>query len=78
MRLKIHHTPKHGRWLNVAEIELSILTKQCLNRRIGDMETYRREVGAWQNARNDSEKGVQWQFTTTGARTKLKRLCTQS
>jgi len=61
----------------VAEIELSILTKQCLNRRIGDMEAYRREVDAWQNARNASEKGVHWQFTTNDARTKLKRLYPQ-
>jgi len=73
-RLEIHHTPKHGSWLNVAEIELRILTKQCLNRRMGDMETYRREVEAWQNARNASEKGINWQFTTNDARIKLKRL----
>jgi len=59
-RLEIHHTPKHGSWLNVAEIELRILPKQCLNRRIGDRETYRHEVEAWQNARNDSGKGVIW------------------
>jgi hypothetical protein len=72
-RLEIHHTPKHGSWLNVAEIELSILTKQCLNRRIGDIETYRREVEAWQTARNDSDKGIDGQFTTTDARIKLKR-----
>jgi len=76
-RLEIHDTPKHGSWLNVAEIELSILTKQCLNRRIGDIETYRREIEAWQNARNDTEKGIHWQFTTTDAHAKLKRLYTQ-
>jgi len=76
-RLEIHYTPKHGSWLNVAEIELSILTKQCLNRRMGDMETYRNEVGAWQNTRNDSGKGINWQFTTADARIKLKRLYPQ-
>ena len=76
-RLEIHDTPKHGSWLDAAEIELSILTKQCLNRRIGDIETYRREVGAWQDARNASGKGVDWQFTTADARIKLKRLYPQ-
>lgn len=76
-RLEIHYTPKHGSWLNAAEIELSILTKQCLNRRIGDMETYRREVQAWQEARNASNKGVEWQFTADDARVKLKRLYPQ-
>jgi len=77
-RLEIHHTPKHGSWLDTAEIELSILTNQCLKRRIGDIETYRREVKAWQDSRNHSEKGVNWQFTTTDARIKLKRLYPQS
>jgi len=57
--------------------ELSILTKQCLNRRIGDIETYRREVQAWQEARNASNKGVDWQFTADDARVKLKRLYPQ-
>ena len=76
-RLEIHYTPKHGSWLDAAEIELSILTKQCLNRRIGDIETYRREVQAWQNTRNNSGKGVDWQFTTNDARIKLKRLYPQ-
>ena len=77
-RLEIHYTPKHGSWLDMAEIELGVLTKQCLNRRIGDMETYRREVRAWQDARNASNKGTNWQFTTTDARIKLKRLYPQS
>ena len=76
-RLEIHPTPKHGSWLNVAEIELSVLTKQCLNRRIGDIVTFRREVKAWQDTRNASDKGVDWQFTTADARTKLKRLYPQ-
>lgn len=73
-RLEIHPTPKHGSWLDAAEIELSILTKQCLSRRIGDIETYRHEVKAWQDDRNASGKGVDWQFTTDDARIKLKRL----
>ena len=73
-RLEIHYTPKHGSWLDAAEIELSILTKQCTGRRIGDIETYRREVQAWQDTRNASGKGVDWQFTTEDARIKLKRL----
>ena len=77
-RLEIHYTPKHGSWLDAAEIELSILTKQCLNRRIPDIETYRREVKAWQDTRNSSDKGVDWQFTTEDARIKLKRLYPQS
>jgi hypothetical protein len=76
-RLEIHYTPKHGSWLDAAEIELSILTKQCLNRRIGDIETYRREVQAWQDTRNASNKGVDWQFTADDARVKLKRLYPQ-
>ncbi len=76
-RLEIHYTPKHGSWLDAAEIELSILTKQCLSRRIGDIETYRREVKAWQDVRNASGKGVDWQFTTDDARIKLKRLYPQ-
>ena len=59
-RLEIHYTPKLGSWLDAAEIELSILTKQCQNRRMGDIETYRHEVGAWQNTRNNSGKGVRW------------------
>lgn len=76
-RLEIHYTPKHGSWLDAAEIELSILTKQCLQRRIGDIATYRREVKVWQESRNASGKGVDWQFTTKDARVKLKRLYPQ-
>lgn len=76
-RLEIHHTPKHGSWLNMAEIELSLLTKQCLNRRIGELATYCREIRAWQDAGNASNKGVDWQFTTENARIKLKRLYPQ-
>ena len=73
-RLEIHYTPKHGSWLNMAEIELSVLQGQCLNRRIPDIETIRSEVDAWQAARNNQSKNIDWQFTTTDARTKLKRL----
>ena len=76
-RLEIHHTPKHGSWLNMAEIEFSVLSGQCLNRRIGDLETFRKEVKAWQEARNTSGKGADWQFTTKDARSKLKRLYPQ-
>ncbi|MDZ7621551.1 MAG: IS630 family transposase [Candidatus Competibacteraceae bacterium] len=73
-RLEIHHTPKHGSWLNMAEIELSVLSRQCLNRRIPDPETLTREVTAWEQARNADPRPVNWRFTTPDARIKLKRL----
>lgn len=73
-RLEIHHTPKHGSWLNMAEIELSALAIQCLDRRIADRETLAREVAAWQEARNAAGNTVDWRFTTADARIKLKRL----
>ena len=76
-RLEIHYTPKHGSWLNVAEIELSVMTKQCLDRRIPNIEMLRRETSAWAIARNKSQTGVDWHFTTKDARTKLKRLYPQ-
>lgn len=76
-RLEIHYTPKHGSWLNIAESELSILTKQCLDRRIPDAEFLRREVTAWYGDRNQHHKRVDWQFTTDDARIKLKRLYPQ-
>ena len=76
-RLQIHYTPKHGSWLNVAEIELSILTKQCLDRRMPDLETVRSETKAWERERNVRQKHVDWRFTTDGARIKLKRLYPQ-
>jgi hypothetical protein len=69
-----HHTPKHGSWLNMAETELSTLTKQCLNRRIPDQDTLRAEVAAWEQSRNAARCRVDWQFTTHDARIKLKRL----
>jgi hypothetical protein len=76
-RLKIHYTPKHGSWLNVAEIELSVFTKQCLDRRIPDMTTLQQEAKAWYSNRNANQKTVDWQFKTEDARIKLKRLYPQ-
>ena len=73
-RLDLHYTPKHGSWLNIAEIELSVLTRQCLNRRIENMALLTRECKAWEDMRNTRQKGVDWQFTTQDARIKLKRL----
>jgi hypothetical protein len=73
-RLEIHYTPKHGSWLNMAEIELSVLKGQCLNRRIPDMVTMQGEVAAWEKNRNNRTKKINWQFTTSDARIKLKRL----
>ena len=73
-RLEIHYTPKHGSWLNVAEIELSVLKRQCLAERIPELETMRRKADAWNQARNSRQAKVNWQFTTADARVKLKRL----
>jgi hypothetical protein len=73
-RLEIHYTPKHGSWLNMAEIELSVLKGQCLDRRIADMTTMRTEVAAWESDRNNGTKKIEWQFTASDARVKLKRL----
>ena len=73
-RLEIHYTPKHGSWLNMAEIELSILSKQCLSRRIPDQETLREETAAWARQRNACASSMQWRFTTADARIKLRRL----
>jgi len=73
-KLEIHYTPKHGSWLDMAETELSILTKQCLARRIPDRKTLQQEVTAWQDQRNASNAQINWQFTTEKARIKLKRL----
>lgn len=73
-KLEIHYTPKHGSWLNMAEIELSILSKQCLNRRIPDKETFEKEIKAWEKTRNNFECKINWQFSTDKARIKLKRL----
>jgi hypothetical protein len=76
-RLEIHYTPKHGSWLDVAEIELSVFTKQCLARRIDNINTLRREAKAWADARNSAQTGVDWQFTNEQARIKLKHLYPQ-
>ena len=73
-RLDIHYTPKHGSWLNMAEIELSALKLQCLDRRIANMVTMQSEVAAWEKSRNNGTRKIVWQFTTDDARTKLKRL----
>jgi hypothetical protein len=73
-RFEFHYTPKHGSWLNMTEIECSVLSRQCLDRRIRDAETLQREVQAWTQQRNRARKSVDWQFTTADARTKLKRL----
>jgi hypothetical protein len=73
-RLEIHYTPKHGSWLNLAETEFSVLQRQCLDRRIGDSESLRREVAAWEHPRNAAAVGADWQFTSKDARIKLKRL----
>lgn len=73
-RLEFHFTPKHGSWLNVAEIELSVLSRQCLDRRIADLETWQQEVEAWQTERNETRTKVYWRFTTKDARIKLRKL----
>jgi len=73
-RFEWHHTPKHGSWLNVAECESSVLARQCLDRRIPDLQTLQREVAAWERTRNAAQVKVDWQFTTADARIKLERL----
>jgi hypothetical protein len=73
-RLELHHTPKHGSWLNVAEIELSRLTRQCLDRRLDNLDTLNTELAAWQNATNTDQRQVDWHFTTNDARTRLRHL----
>jgi hypothetical protein len=74
-KLEIHYTPKHGSWLNMAEIELSVLSRQCLDRRVADFETLEAEVAAWQERRDAAgAKKIEWRFSTEDARIKLKRL----
>ena len=73
-RLEVHYTPKHGSWLNMAETELSVLSGQCLDRRIDDVAVLRHEVGAWESQRNRTEAKVRWRFTTEDARIKLEKL----
>jgi len=73
-RLEIHHTPKHGSWLNMAETELSVLSRQCLDRRIDSQELLTSEVAVWEQRRNAYQAKIDWQFTAADARIKLKRL----
>ena len=73
-KLEIHYTPKHGSWLNMAEIELSVLGRQCLDRRLPDVAKLTEEIAAWEQARNAAERTVHWHFTTADARIKLKKL----
>jgi transposase len=73
-KLEIHYTPKHGSWLNMAEIELSVLSRQCLDRRVPDFETLQAEVEAWQERRDTTGNKIEWRFRTDDARIKLKRL----
>jgi transposase len=73
-KLEIHYTPKHGSWLNMAEIELSVLSRQCLERRVPDYETLEAEVAAWQERRDGAGGKIDWRFRTEDARIKLKRL----
>ena len=73
-KLEIHYTPKHGSWLNMAEIELSVLSRQCLDRRVADFETLEIEVASWQERRDEKDGKIEWRFRTDDARIKLKRL----
>ena len=73
-RLEVHYTPKHGSWLDMAETELSVLARQCLNRRIATLATLLREIRAWEKQRNEAKCKIDWRFTTKDARIKLKRL----
>jgi hypothetical protein len=73
-KLEFHYTPKHGSWLNMVEVELSTLARQCLDRRLPDLATLRREVAAWERARNRQRATVEWRFRTEDARARLQRL----
>lgn len=73
-KLEFHYTPKHGSWLNMAEIELSVLQRQCLDRRIADQATLKREIAAWELERNEEKATIDWRFSISDAREKLKRL----
>jgi len=73
-RLEIHYTPKHGSWLDMAEIELNVMTRQCLNRRIDNIESVRSELKAWETARNNAKSKIRWQFTAEDARVRLVSL----
>jgi hypothetical protein len=76
-RIEWHYTPEHGSWLNIAEIELSVLSRQCLSRRVADASTLEKKVDIWERERNSAQVTVDWQFTTADARIKLKRLYPQ-
>ena len=76
-KIQWHYTPEHGSWLNIAEIELSVLSRQCLSRRIPDAETLERNIATWERKRNAAQVTIDWQFTTANARIKLKRLYPQ-
>jgi hypothetical protein len=73
-RLEMHYTPKHGSWLNMAEIEFSVLVRQCLGQRLADVQVLRDEVRAWEGARNAAESRIDWRFTMADARIKLTHL----
>jgi len=73
-KIEIHHTPKHGSWLNMAEVELAVLQRQCLGRRLPDRDAMAAEAAAWAERRNAAASTIRWQFTTADARTKLRRL----
>ncbi len=73
-KLEFHYTPKHGSWLNMAEIELSVLSRGCLSKRIADQETLKKEIRAWQDRRNEQRADISWRFTTDDARIKPKKL----
>jgi hypothetical protein len=73
-RLEIHHTPKHGSWLNMAEIELSVLSRQCMNDYFDSHDQLSARIAPWERSRNEKKTGINWRFTTTDARIKLKKL----
>ena len=73
-KFELHFTPKHGSWLNIAEIAISILSKQCINRRIADIGTLNKELAAWEKENNENYKSINWQSKTEDARVKLRKL----
>ncbi|HEV8635940.1 MAG TPA: IS630 family transposase, partial [Chloroflexota bacterium] len=73
-KLEFHHTPKHGSWLNMAEAEIALLSRQALDQRLPDTDAVKRALAAWERPRNDARATVNWRFTVTDARRKLKRL----
>ena len=73
-KLEIHYTPKHGSWLNMAEVEFAVVVDQCLDRRLASIPVVRREVAAWEQRRNDAKATINWRFTTTDARMKMERI----